>query len=180
MDISCDKCHVTAVRACALDPVMCPQLSLSRHHHHSWEVSIRLATTTPTTALQRNCQVRSHAAPLCTPQPSSFIRFTNISLFPAVPLIQNEYVDIESSLRAIVGNIESVQRLTTFNSQGYFELRQAPQQDSHSVPSLWLVFPIIPRFFSIHPSGPTFARFSTKDRYELELSHGQRRVDDMQ
>ena len=41
---------------------------------------------------------------------------------------------------AKLDNIETV-RTDCHYSQGYLELRQAPQQDTHSVPSLWLVSP---------------------------------------
>ena len=87
--------------------------SLSRHITIQREVSIRLATTTPTTALQRNRQVRSHAAPSCSPILS--VPFTNIQ-FSCSSLIQNEYVP--SRIVTRISAISKLSRLTTTTAKG--------------------------------------------------------------
>ena len=98
-----------------------------------------------------------HTGPLSFP----LLEFTNILLSPAVPLIQNEYVESRNLAPRNCRQHRNRSMTDTINSQGYFELRQAPQQDSHSVPSLWSVFLLSPRIFPIHPSSPMFANFST-------------------
>lgn len=53
------------------------------------------------------------------------------------------------------------------NSQGYLELRKAPQQDAHSVPSLWYVFTPPSKLVDNSLPGPEIAKFFLQPVMEL-------------
>jgi hypothetical protein len=61
---------------------------------------------------------------------------------------------------AILRNLESV-KANNHCSEGYLELRKAPQQDAHSLPSLWYVSH--QDIFTIPPIRPEIANFFVRN-----------------
>lgn len=165
--------HVTSVTLLCSGlvpcPVTCPQLSLRGHHHHSWEVSIRLATTTPTTAPSTELPGTLACCPFHTPRLLSPLHYTNILFSPAVPLIQNEYVEYRNL--APRNHRQHRIRSLTDNFQQPRVLRASASATTRLTLCAVVVVSIshIPAILFDPPVRSEVCKFLYKESYELEL-----------